>query len=244
MKHRILSAVLAASAAMMLVAAAVTVPASPAVAIPVFDAGNYAQNVLQAARTLQQINQQVQALQNQAAMLRNMATNLQKLDYSSLGEMTSTLQKIDRLMGQAQGVDFKVDALDDQFRKLFPNSFDAFVKKDARIANANARLDAAMSGFRQTMGIQSQVVENVRDDAKLLAELVERSQGAAGGLEAQQAANQLLALTAKQQFQLQTMMAAQFRSEAMEQATRAQAASEARAATKRFLGTGKAYTPQ
>lgn len=243
MKNRTLSAVLAAAATTMLVAA-VTIPLSPAAAIPVFDAGNYAQNVLQAARTLQQINQQVQVLQNQAAMLRNMAKDLQKLDYSSLGEMTSTLQKIDRLMGQAQGVDFKVDALDDQFRKLFPGSFDALVKKDARAANAKARLDAAMSGFRRTMGVQAQVVENVRDDAKLLAELVERSQNAAGGLEAQQATNQLLALTAKQQFQLQAMMAAQFRSEAMEQATRAQAASEARAATKRFLGKGKAYTPQ
>lgn len=244
MKKRILSAVLGASAATVLVAAAVTVPASPAAAIPVFDAGNYAQNVLQAARTLQQINQQVQALQNQATMLQNMAKDLQKLDYSSLSQITSSLQKIDRLMGQAQGLDFKVDALDDKFRQLFPDSFDAVIKSDRRAANAKARLDGAMNGFRQIMSVQAQVVENVQGDAKLLADLLERSQGAAGGLEVAQATNQLLALTAKQQFQLQTMMAAQFRSDAMEQARRVHAQSEARAATKRFLGTGKVYTPQ
>src|SRR3546814_11933727 len=71
--------------------------------------------------------------------------------------------------------------------------------------------------------------------------IVARSQGAEGSLQAQQATNQLLALTAKQQFQLQHMMAAQFRSEAVEQARRATQAAEARAATKRFLGSGSAY---
>lgn len=243
MKSRALSALLAATAATTLIAI-VAVPASPAAAIPVFDAGNYAQNVLQAARTLRQINQQVQALQNQAAMLQNMARNLQKLDYSSLGQMTSTLRKIDRLMGQAQGLDFRVDTLDDKFRRLFPNNFDTVIKSDRRAANAKAQLDAAMNGFRQTMAVQAQVVENVQGDARLLADLVERSQGAAGSLEVAQATNQLLALGAKQQFQLQTMMATQFRSEAMEQARRVQAGNEARAATRHFLGNGKAYSPQ
>ncbi len=59
-----------------------------------------------------------------------------------------------------------------------------------------------------------------------------------------QATNQLLALTAKQQFQIQQMMAAQYRAEATEAATRAQAAIDAQAATKKFLGSGSAYTPQ
>jgi len=101
-----------------------------------------------------------------------------------------------------------------------------------------------MAGFRQTMTVQAQVVENVRDDALTLSELVAKSQGAEGSLQAQQATNQLLALTAKQQFQLQSLMAAQFRAESIEQARRVQAESEARAATRKFLGTGKAYTPQ
>src|SRR3546814_20477972 len=73
--------------------------------------------------------------------------------------------------------------------------------------------------------------------------IVARSQGAEGSLQAQQATNQLLALTAKQKFQLQHMMAAQFRSEAVEQARRAKQAAEARAAPKRFLDSGSAYTP-
>ena len=90
------------------------------------------------------------------------------------------------------------------------------------------------------MTVQAQVVENVRSDTQALADIVAKSQGAEGSLQVSQATNQLLALTAKQQFQLQHMMAAQFRSEAVEHARRATQAAEARAATKRFLGSGSA----
>ncbi len=38
---------------------------------PVFDATNFAQNILQASRALEQINNQIRSLQNQATMLQN-----------------------------------------------------------------------------------------------------------------------------------------------------------------------------
>jgi P-type conjugative transfer protein TrbJ len=146
-------------------------------------------------------------------------------------------------MGRAQAIDFQVDRLDEKFTGLFPRDFSSALRSDARVREARARLDASMGAFRQTMAVQSQVVENIHDDAKALSAIVARSQGAEGSLQASQATNQLLALTAKQQFQLQHMMAAQFRATSVEQARRATQAAEARAATKKFLGTGSAYTP-
>ena len=216
------------------------VPVAPAAAIPVFDATNYAQNLLQAARALEQINQQIQSLQNEATMLQNMARNLERIDFPELQRVTSSLRQIDQLMGQAQGIGFKVDQLEQRFRSAFPGSIDRVLKNDARAAEAKSRLDTAMEGFRHSMSVQAEVVSNIRDDAQLLSELSRRSEGAAGSLQAQQATNQLLALSTKQQLQLQTMMAAEFREESTERARRAQAEAEARAATKRFLGSGKA----
>ncbi|MBX9898015.1 MAG: P-type conjugative transfer protein TrbJ [Qipengyuania sp.] len=222
-----------------------TVPSAPASAqLSVFDPTNYTQNLLSAARALQQINNQITSLQNEAKMLLDMEKHLQKIDFPQLQALQQNLQQIDRLMGQAQGIDFRVDQLDDKFRQMFPRDFDRLLRSDARVREARGRLTNSMEGFRHTMGVQAQVVENVRDDAEALSAIVARSQGAQGSLQAQQATNQLLALTAKQQFQLQQMMAAQFRSEAVEQARRVQESEEARAATKRFLGKGKAYTPQ
>jgi P-type conjugative transfer protein TrbJ len=94
------------------------------------------------------------------------------------------------------------------------------------------------------MNVQAQVVTNVQADAQTLSGLAAKSQGAEGGLQAQQATNQLLALTAKQLFQIQNLMAAQFRAQAIEQASRAQATTDGRNATTKFLGSGTAYTPR
>ena len=215
-----------------------------AAGLVVFDPSNYSQTLLTAARTLQQINNQIKSLQNEAAMIVNQAKNLTKIDFPQLRAMTQTLQQIDRLMGQAQGIKFRVAGIDQQFKRLFPENFGAALKSNDRVIEARGRLDTAMAAFKQTMGVQAQVVENVQTDAQTLSELVGRSQGADGALQAQQATNQLLALTAKQQFQIQNLMAAQYRAESVEAARRVQAEQEARVATKKFLGSGTAYTPR
>ena len=210
----------------------------------VFDPSNYAQNVLTAARTLQSVNQQIRQLQNEAQMLVAMSKNLERIDFPQLEALKRKLAEIDRLMGRAQAIDFRVDQLDDTFQSLFPKDFASAMQTDTRVRDARARLDASMDAFRTTMTVQAKVVENVRSDTQALADIVARSQGAEGSLQAQQATNQLLALTAKQQFQLQHLMAAQFRSEAVEEARRATQAAEARAATRKFFGSGSAYTSQ
>src|SRR3546814_4566849 len=112
-------------------------------------------------------------------------------------------------------------------------SSDLLARRDSRIAAAKQRLESEMAAFRQAMGVQSGIVENVRDDAETLKAIVDRSQGAEGGLQAAQATNQLLALAAKQQFQIQQLMAAQFREQTFERAKRAQNEREARESPRR-----------
>lgn len=209
----------------------------------VFDPTNYSQNVLTAARTLQQINNQIKMLQNQTQTLINQAKNLSTVSFPELQAITQTLQQIDQLMGQAQGLQFKVANLDQQFRSLFPTSFNQALTNNQHVTDARSRLDTSMAAYKQTMTVQAQVVENIAADETALNGIVQRSQGSEGALQVQQTGNQLLALVAKQQFQLQTLMAAQFRADAIERANRTQAQSDAQAATAKFLGSGTAYTP-
>jgi len=211
--------------------------------LTVFDPSNYSQNLLTAARTLQQVNNQIQSLQNEAQMLVNQARNLSRIDFPELRQLTDKLQQIDRLMGQAQGIDFHVADLDQQFGSLYPGQFNAALNDNQQVQAAKTRLDTAMAAFRQAMSVQSQVVENVAADQAMLASLAAKSQGAEGALQAQQATNQLLALVAKQQFQIQTLMAAQYRAETTDAARRAQSELDARGRTQKFLGSGTAYTP-
>ena len=242
MKNMRMALALAAGTALS-VAGSFVLAAAPAEAIPVFDPTNYAQNLLQAARALEQMNNQIASLQNEAAMLRNMGRNLERIDFPQLERVTSAMKRIDGLMGQVHGIDFRIDRLDERVRTLFPGEVQRVLRGDQRVAQARARLDSASEGYRRAMGVQAHVVENVREDAATLAELVAGSQGAVGSLAVSQAANQLLALGIKQQLQLQTLMATEFRGAALERARRAQSEEEGRSATRRFLGGGRAYAP-
>jgi len=216
----------------------------PAHALVVYDPSNYAQNVLTAARTLQQVNNQIKSLQNQAQSLINQGKNLSTISFPELQTLTQTLRQIDSLMGRAQGIQFRVADVDSQFSQLYPDAFARSLRLDAQVTAARSRLDAQVSAYRETAGIQAQIAENIESDRTALATFVERSQGAEGSLQAQQATNQLLALVVKQQLQVQQMMAAQYRAQTLAGANGTQAQAEAQNATKQFLGSGTAYTPK
>jgi P-type conjugative transfer protein TrbJ len=241
MKNRLMSGLLAG---VMLVIPMLVMPATPAQAIIVFDPSNYAQNLLTAARALQQINNQIQSLQNEATMLANQARNLTNVSFPELQQITTDLQQIDRLMSQAQSISFNIGNLDTEFAKLFPGASGKGASLDQRIAAAQTRVTSAMTAYKQTMGVQAQVVADVQSDAATLSSLSARSQSSQGALQVAQTTNQLLALAAKQQFQIQQLEAAQYRAQAVDQAQKAQSSIDAAAATKTFLGTGTAYTPR
>jgi len=241
MKILNLKAYLLASA---LVATSAIAFAASAGGMVVFDPTNFAQNLLQAARALEQIQNQMKSLQNEAEMLTDMALNLKQLDMTSLGEITSALRRIDGLMSQAEGIAFDVQETTVALQRQFPKEYDTATTTNEAVSDALTRWQSTMGAYRQTMTVQSQVVENVQADSATLAQLVAASDSAVGSLQAQQATNQLVALSAKQQLQIQNLMAAQYRAQALDEARKVEAEQAARTATDRFLGTGHAYTPQ
>src|SRR3546814_17892237 len=79
--------------------------APPATAqLIVYDPTNYAQNLLSATRALQQINNQITSLQNQAQMLVTKARNLASLHYSSLQQLPQSVQRTQQSLHQAQNI--------------------------------------------------------------------------------------------------------------------------------------------
>jgi len=218
------------------------VPAPAHAQAVVVDPTNLVQNVLQAARALEQINNQIKSLQNEAVMLEDMAKNLVPLDLSQLDAMLGALSTISALLNEGQGIAFDVEATKAAFEQLFPGRYDDATTLDQLLADAKSRWLDAMAGFQTTLTVQAGIAKNVEADSETLSALVTVSQAAEGSLQAQQAANQLIALSTKQQMQIQNLMAAQYRAEALDQARKAEAEEQARAAFARFLGGGKAYT--
>ena len=228
----------------MLLATSVIVPSAEA-QWTVFDPQNYAQNLLEAARALQQVNNQIQALQNQALMLQNMATDLNPLkDVSQLSGMVTSLTQITTLMNQAQGIAFNVNSTMAAWSRAYPGAYPSGTGTATLTADAQQRWQNSMSAFQDTLKVQAQVVQNVRADTATLTSLTNLSQNATGNLAVSQATNQLIALSTKQQLQIQSLMAAQYRATALDQARNAEAEQDGQTQFQTFLGANNAYNPQ
>jgi P-type conjugative transfer protein TrbJ len=212
--------------------------------LAVVDVKNLEETTLQAARALRQINIQIQALQNQVTMIGNQARNLTSLNYSSLTGITSDLTQIGKLMNQAEGISFDVQSVATLFTRYYPRSYGNNAAIPQLLSDAQTRWQNARQAFQQTMLAQAQIARTVQSDTAKLAGLVKASQGAVGGLQAQQATNQLLALSIKQQLQVQSLLAAQGRAQALKDANEAEAEEEGRAALSTFLGSSNAYGGQ
>jgi type IV secretion system protein TrbJ len=220
---------------------ALSVERAPAQLI-VFDPNNYAQNVLTAARALQQINNQIVSLQNQAQMLINQARNLATLPFSSLLQLEQSILRTQQLLAQAQRIAYDIQQIDRAFSTTYA-PVSSRVSGQALIANAQSRWQNAMSGFQDAMRTQATVVGNLDTNRTQMSALVTSSQGATGALQASQAGNQLLALAAQQLVDLTAVVAAHGRAQNLESAQHAAAQDQVREQLRRFLTSGQGYQP-
>ena len=239
-------------ASALALALAVPVALSPILASPahaqfgfgriVYDPSNYAQNVLTAARTLEQINNQITSLQNEAQMLINQARNLASLPYSSLQQLQQNVQRTQQLLGQAQNIAFEVSQIDQAFQQQYGNV--SLSTTDAQlVADARSRWENTVGGLQDAMRVQAGAVGNIDSNRAEMAALVGQSQGATGALQATQAGNQLLALQSQQLSDLIALISANGRATALTEAERATAADQGREQRRRFLTPGSGYQP-
>ena len=208
----------------------------------VYDPSNYAQNLLTAARTLQQINNQITSLQNEAQMLINQAKNLASLPYSSLQQLQQNVQRTQQLLSQAQNIAFDVQKVDQIFQTQYGNV--SLSATDGQlVADARSRWQNTVGGLQDAMRVQAGVVGNIDTNRTQMSELVGQSQNATGALQATQAGNQLLALQSQQLSDLVALLAANGRAGALTEAERAAAAEQGREQRRRFLTPGSGYQP-
>ena len=216
--------------------------ATPAHAIIVYDPTNYAQNVLQAARALEQITNQITSLQNEAQMLINQARNLASLPFSSLQQLQQSVQRTQQLLQQAQNIAYDVQKIDQVFSQKYSTA--SMSASDAQlVADAKSRWQNTVGGVQDAMRVQATVVGNIDTNRTQMSALVGSSQSATGALQATQAGNQLLELQAQQLADLTALVAANGRAQALSDAERAAAAAQGQEQRRRFLTPGSGYQP-
>lgn len=208
----------------------------------VYDPSNYAQNVLTAARTLEQINNQIRMLQNQATSLINEAKNLQSLPLTIIEPLQQQVRQTQQLLGQAQRIAFDVRAIETAFATQYGN-VPLGASQQAMVERAESRWKNSVAAFEDALRVQAGAVANIEGSRQALTSLLEASQSSTGALQAAQAGNQLLALQARQLSDLTATMAALGRAQALDAAEKAAAKAQAREQLQRFLAGRPRYVP-
>ncbi|GBQ24264.1 conjugal transfer protein TrbJ [Gluconacetobacter sacchari DSM 12717] len=207
----------------------------------VFDGANFGQNVLQAARALQQIDNQIASLANQAQMLVNQAKNLASLPLSTLSTLQSTISETTALITQAQNIAYSVQSVEQQYQQAYI-SISSGMSDSALFSQAQTRWRNAVGGFEDALKTQAQVVGNIPSDSSAMTQLVSASQSSSGALQAAQAGNQLLALQSRQLSDVIAVLSANGRAADLQQAREAAAEAEGQAQYEHFA-QHDAYVP-
>ena len=218
------------------VVATAPVPAQAQFGGIVYDPSNYAQNVLTAARTLEQINNEIRMLQNQATSLVNEARNLQSLPLNIVQPLQQQIQQTQQLLQQAQRIAYDVREIETTFEAQYKN-IPLGASQQALVTSAEARWQNSVAAFEDALKVQAGAVANIEGSREAVNSLLGASQSAAGALQAAQAGNQLLALQTRQLADLTATMAAMGRAQALDAAERAAAKAQAREQLRRFLAT-------
>jgi P-type conjugative transfer protein TrbJ len=200
---------------LLLIVMALALAAGPAAGQQVvYDPTNYVQNVLQAARALQQINNQIQQIENQTQSLINQAKHLVSLPYSLVSTITSQIQRTEQLINQAQRIAYSVSTID----KAFTTNYGAINlngNQQQMVAGAQQRWQNSVAGLQDAMRMQATVVGNIPTSRASVTTLGASSQSASGALQASQVTNQLLVQISQQLADLIALQAAHSRAQTL-----------------------------
>ncbi|MEM0985117.1 MAG: P-type conjugative transfer protein TrbJ [Pseudomonadota bacterium] len=210
-----------------------------------YDPANHIQSIIQAVQAVESVTYQIEQLANEIEMLENMARNLETLPvHVAEGLIRERIARIRELMARAEGIGYSVEEIEEEYEEVYPETYgDTPPDSAVLVEEARQRWQQSRTAYRQTLIVSAGALEDNETDAAAISELVAASQSAVGNLQAAQAGNQIEAIQTEQLMQIEAIMAAHYRAEALERARQLAEEERARARLINFLGDDSAYTP-
>jgi len=212
-------------------------PTQPARAqMAVIDPANLAQSIMQVSHMINQIRNQVQQIEQAAAMLRQNPLQLSPELSDSISEARSLLQSV-------QGIAFEANALGEDLRTLYPETWEEFDlgqvlgQSDQWTAESRQSIERAMEAEARAM----EAIERVRGRTDRALQSSSNAEGQTGAI---QATNQLLGIQTSQLAELQVLLIAQGRALETERLERIAREDRAREIQRRAFPTQSTATPQ
>ena len=163
----------------------------------VFDPTNYSENLLTAARSLEQIQNQVSQISNQVRMIEDNANMLRSIDIDTSVQLSSQLGQLNNLYSQASSIIYKTDQFTDKIARIYPDEAD-FLNVPDISASAEQFINDQRNLAAYSAQVHSQVLANGAQSEQQILSLIQASNAATGQTGAVQAGNQLIATLAMQ----------------------------------------------
>ena len=203
----------------------VTSTSSMATGIPVFDGGNFANMIINAANQATQISNQVSQINS---LLRGNALSEQALRQLGLGnysglvsQMSAQYQDLNKIISASKALNASVGEVQSQFQQLYPNFQNMKNRSPEQMYQQFGKWsDQLQDANKSAMQAQS-TINNIKDRNNRIASILNESAGSAGASQVAQlqSSNQMLGVLAQQMNDLHTVMAASARSATEAQAT-------------------------
>lgn len=197
-------------------------PMAPARAqMTVIDPTNLAQNLLQATRALQQINNQIRQIEQATQMLRQNPLQLSP-------ELTQSISEARELFNTAQGIAFEVNQVGENLRTLYPETWEDFDLVGV-LQQSERWEQESRESLQRAMEAEARAVRSIEGSRNRIDRALQSSSSAEGQTGAIQASNQLLGVTASQLAEIHALLIAQGRAletERMERLAREERARE------------------
>lgn len=199
----------------------VSAPAREARAITVIDPSNLAQNILQVSHMVEQLRNQVQQIEQAAAMLRSNPLQLSPELSQSIGEARALFQSV-------QGIAFQANQLGEQVRALYPETWEDF-DLDRVLSQSDLWMRESRQSLQRAMEAEARAAQRIDQTRGRIDRALQSSSAAEGQTGAVQASNQLLGIQASQLAEIHALLIVQGRAvetERMERLAREQRATE------------------
>jgi type IV secretion system protein TrbJ len=211
-------------AALAFAIALVGSPARPAEAqMAVIDPANLAQSVTQVSHMVEQLRNQAHEIEQAASMLRQNPLQLSP-------ELTQSISQARALFAQVQGLAFEAEALSEDLRALYPETWEDHDLDDV-LGRSERWLGESRASIRRAMEAEARAIASIEDAEGQIGRAMQSSTSAEGQTGAIQAGNQLLGLQASQLTEIHALLVAQGRAlqtERMERLAREERAEEIR----------------
>lgn len=179
----------------------------------VFDPSNFAKNSIASLQSIRQtiyqaqmVTQQIRQIQNEINMLANQGKMLTKLPTDLAGDLFSSIQQMENILGAARGLVLDYNTLQSQFDEAFRNEdYTGWSGTDYQ-ASAGRLSQQTIDAVNDALMAQG-LVADLSIDRLTLDQLLGASKSSVGQLQALQAANQISGLLVTQMMRMETVMA-------------------------------------